>query len=126
MVEKQQYIVVVEDDVAIQYLEKLTLEAEGYAVLTTGSSEEAIPLLEELRPALVLIDLQLPGMDGFGLTQHIRATSEVPIIMVTGRGEMADKVRGLETGADCYLTKPFSPKELAARTEAVLRRASIG
>lgn len=126
MATKQQCIVVVEDDVSIQRLEKLTLEAEGYAVLTTSSSEEAIQLLAGLRPALVLIDLKLPGMDGFALARHIRESSEVPIIIVTGNGEVADKVRGLETGADYYLTKPFSTKELAARIGAVLRRASLG
>lgn len=125
MAPKKQLIVVVEDDLRIQNLEKITLELEGYVVSTASNGEEALQLLVELRPDLVLLDLKLPGIDGLALTQRIREFSEAPIIMVTAQSAEDDKVQGLEVGADDYLTKPFSLKELVARVKAALRRASV-
>ena len=91
---------------------------------TTG--EQALDLARDHRPALVVLDLRLPRMDGFDVARALRYGSDVPIIMVTARVEESDRLRGLEIGADDYLTKPFSPRELVARVRAVLRRAAVG
>jgi DNA-binding response OmpR family regulator len=101
---------------------KLALEDEGWTVDEAGSGEEAIELFRRTPPDVVLIDIMLPGIDGFELCRHLRKTSDVPIVMVTARVDTHDVVAGLEAGADDYLTKPFAPKELSARIRALLRR----
>src|SRR5204862_1470625 len=92
--------------------------------LEAADGDDARELDERERPSLVVLDLMLPGMDGLSLCRWIRARSELPVIMLTARGEEADRIVGLEIGADDYVTKPFSPRELAARVRAVLRRSS--
>jgi DNA-binding response OmpR family regulator len=115
----------VEDDPRTQNLERFILEDEGYVVAVASSGEDALRALKESTPALVLLDIGLPGMDGFATCQRIRESSQVPIIMVTGQDSDEDKVRGLEMGADDYLGKPFSANVLVARVRAVLRRYAL-
>ncbi|MBI2917871.1 MAG: response regulator transcription factor [Chloroflexi bacterium] len=119
-------ILVIEDEARVQRLEKLVLEQAGYSVESVASGEVGLEALVEKSPALVLLDISLPGMDGFTVCQKVREFSLVPVILVTGKGSEADKVRGLEAGADDYVCKPFSQAELLARVKAVLRRASLG
>ncbi|MDA0264514.1 MAG: response regulator [Chloroflexi bacterium] len=119
-------ILVVEDDKNTATIERFVLEQEGYTVINSGSGEEALEVLEGASPVLVLLDIYLPGMDGFTVCQKIRESSQVPIIMVTGAGRDRDKVRGLEMGAQDYITKPFSVYELSGRVKAVLRRVNNG
>jgi DNA-binding response OmpR family regulator len=116
-------ILIVEDDERIRSSMRLALEDEGYTVDDVGSGEKAIELFEAEPAELVLIDLMLPGMDGFKTCRALRRTSTVPIIMVTARSDTHDVVDGLEAGADDYVTKPFVAKELAARIRALLRRS---
>ena len=118
----QSLILVVEDNLRTRNLEKFVLQEEGFDVAEAGSGEEALETLAAQEPALVLLDIGLPGMDGFATCQRIREFSQVPIIMVTAEDKDDDKVRGLELGADDYVTKPFSTNELAARVKAILRR----
>lgn len=125
MVHKKACVLVVEDDPRVLRLEQLVLEKEGYTVVTAGNGEEALDTLTEITPSLIVLDIGLPGMDGFTTCRRIREFSQVSIIMVTGRDFNEDKVNGLEIGADDYITKPFSPNEMAARVKAALRRASI-
>jgi len=115
-------ILTVEDDERIRTAVKLALEDEGWTVDEAGSGEEAIELFQRAAPDVVLIDIMLPGIDGFELCRTLRRTSDVPIVMVTARDDTHDVVAGLEAGADDYLTKPFAPKELSARIRALLRR----
>ena len=119
-------VLVVDDDSRTRSLEKFVLEQEGFPVETVGSGEEALKALSDIHPILVLLDVHMPGIDGFTTCQRIREESQVPIIMVTGEDRDEDKVRGLEMGADDYVTKPFSTTELAARVKAVLRRYDRG
>lgn len=126
MVHKKACVLVVEDDPRVLRLEQLVLEKEGYTVVTAGTGEEALDTLAEISPSLVVLDIGLPGMDGFTACRRIREFSQVSIIMVTGRDFNEDKINGLEVGADDYVTKPFSPNELAARVKAALRRSSMG
>lgn len=125
MVHKKVCILIVEDDSRILRLEQLVLEKEGYTVLSAGSGEDALELLAETSPSLMLLDVGLPGVDGFTTCQRVREFSHVPIIMVTARDYNEDKVRGLEIGADDYVTKPFSTNELSARVKAALRRSNM-
>ena len=118
-------ILVVEDEPAIQELISAALQHAGHRVMRAYSSEEAVPLVNDTLPDVVLLDWMLPGMSGIQFAQRLRSaerTQNLPIIMLTARGEEQDKVAGLEAGADDYLTKPFSPRELVARIKAVLRR----
>ena len=115
-------ILTVEDDERIRSAVKLALEDEGWTVDEAGSGEVAIEEFARNAPDVVLIDLMLPGIDGFELCRTLRKTSDVPIVMVTARNDTHDVVAGLEAGADDYLTKPFAPKELSARIRALLRR----
>jgi two-component system phosphate regulon response regulator PhoB len=118
-------ILVVEDENAIQELLRYSLVQAGFDAVILGSAEEATAEIDRELPTLVLLDLMLPGMAGLTLARKLRAearTRDLPIIMVTARAEEGDRVRGLEVGADDYVTKPFSPKELVARIRAVLRR----
>ncbi|MBL8486271.1 MAG: phosphate regulon transcriptional regulator PhoB [Rhodocyclaceae bacterium] len=119
------HILVVEDEPAIQALIAANLERAGHVVLRALDAETGLRLVNEALPDLILLDWMLPGMSGIDLARRLRAnerTRSVPIIMLTARSEEQDKVRGLETGADDYVTKPFSPRELQARINAVLRR----
>jgi DNA-binding response OmpR family regulator len=115
-------ILAVEDDERIREAVKLALEDEGWTVEGAASGEEAVELFHRQLPDVVLIDIMLPGIDGFELCRTLRRNSDVPIVMVTARNDTHDVVAGLEAGADDYLTKPFAPKELSARIRALLRR----
>jgi DNA-binding response OmpR family regulator len=115
-------ILVVDDEVNIVDLVTLYLEREGYRVDSAFDGATALEMIRDDEPALVVLDIMLPEMDGFEVCRQVRATSEVPIIMLTARDEDIDKIVGLELGADDYLTKPFNPRELVARVKAILRR----
>lgn len=115
-------ILAVEDDQRIRSAVKLALEDEGWTVDEAESGEDAIEIFQRSQPDVVLIDIMLPGIDGFELCRTLRRTSSVPVVMVTARNDTHDVVAGLEAGADDYLTKPFAPKELSARIRALLRR----
>jgi DNA-binding response OmpR family regulator len=115
-------ILTVEDDERIRTAVKLALEDEGWIVDEADNGEDALDLFTRNPTDVVLIDIMLPGMDGFEVCRSIRRTSDVPIVMVTARADTHDVVAGLEAGADDYLTKPFAPKELSARIRALLRR----
>jgi two-component system alkaline phosphatase synthesis response regulator PhoP len=115
-------VLVVDDDEKTVELVKLYLNRDGYRVLTAYDGIEALRLAREGHPDLIVLDLMLPGIDGLEVCHTLRAESDVPIIMLTARTTDQDKLTGLELGADDYVTKPFSPRELAARVRAVLRR----
>jgi DNA-binding response OmpR family regulator len=115
-------VLVVEDEVKIRELVRRYLEREGLAVLTTGSGAEALTMLETQPVDLIVLDLNLPDVSGESVAAEVRSRSAVPILMLTAKSTEADRIRGLELGADDYLTKPFSPKELVLRVQAVLRR----
>jgi two-component system, OmpR family, response regulator RegX3 len=115
-------VMVVEDEPALADALEYGLSAEGFDVVATGDGEESLRLFDRERPDLILLDLMLPGLSGTEICKRIRATSSVPIIMLTAKDSEIDKVVGLEVGADDYVTKPFSMRELAARVRAVLRR----
>jgi len=120
-------ILVVEDEADLSVLMRYNLEAEGFRVLTAESGDEAAEILQETVPDLILLDWMLPGLSGIELTRRWRAreeTARVPIIMITARGEEEERIRGLATGADDYVVKPFSLPELLARVHALLRRSS--
>ena len=119
-------ILVVDDDPNISRLEQLYLEKENYEVRTAADGNEAIAEFRRLPPDLILLDVMLPGADGYEVLKTIRRSGNIPVIMVTARGETFDKVLCLELGADDYITKPFDGKELVARVKAVLRRAQGG
>jgi two-component system KDP operon response regulator KdpE len=123
---RKQLIQIVDDEPAIVRLLRATLQANGYAVVTAERGEDALLLLENERPDLIILDLMMPGMDGFETLRRIRARSHLPVIMLTARAGDADKLKGLQGGADDYVTKPFNPDELVARVGAVLRRAGSG
>ncbi len=115
-------VLVVDDDAKTVELVKLYLNRDGYKVLVAYDGVEALRLARESHPDLIVLDLMLPGRDGLEVCRTLRSESDVPIIMLTARTTEEDKLRGLDLGADDYITKPFSPKELAARIRAVLRR----
>lgn len=118
-------LLLVEDDRALAELVTFHFDRAGFAVTRTGDGEESLILAEEIKPDLILLDWMIEGISGIEVCRRLRrraTTANVPIIMLTARGEEDDRIRGLETGADDYLTKPFSPKELVARANAVLRR----
>ncbi len=122
MAEKQK-ILIVDDDNNIAELISLYLMKECFDTEIVGDGEEAIRRFAEYQPNLILLDLMLPGMDGYEVCREVRKTSKVPIIMLSAKGEVFDKVLGLELGADDYMIKPFDSKELVARVKAVLRRS---
>ena len=115
-------VLVVDDDVHILRMIQRILELEGYRVLTASNGEAAFDILDKETPCLVLLDIKMPGVDGYTVCRRIREFSQIPIIMVTVKGNDAEKVQGLDAGADDYVTKPFAARELVARIRAVLRR----
>lgn len=121
MAEKQK-ILIVDDDASISELISLYLEKEMFDTRCAADGEEALQLFPEYQPNLVILDLMLPGIDGYEVCRRLRAGSQVPVIMLSAKGETFDKVLGLELGADDYMVKPFESKELVARVKAVLRR----
>jgi two-component system, OmpR family, response regulator MtrA len=116
-------VLVVEDEPAIADVIRLNLAKAGYGVHVEHHGDNALDAVHRLKPAAIILDVGLPGMDGFEVCRIIRARSTLPIIMLTARDEEADRVAGLEVGADDYVPKPFSPRELVARVKAILRRA---
>src|SRR2546425_6495041 len=119
-------VLVVDDEPIVRGVVARYLEREGFRTLQAGDGETARALLEREWPSLVVLDLMLPGVDGLTLCRWIRERSELPVIMLTALGEESDRIVGLELGADDYVTKPFSPRELATRVKAVLRRSEPG
>jgi DNA-binding response OmpR family regulator len=117
-------VLVVDDEPIVRDVVVRYLEHDGFETLTAADGEVARALIEEREPALVVLDVMLPGMDGLSLCRWIRQRSALPVILLTARGEEADRIVGLDLGADDYVTKPFSPRELSARVRAVLRRGS--
>ena len=118
-------VLIVEDDRNIADLLRLYLEKEGYTVVIAPDGMRGVEQFRTVHPSLVLLDVMLPGLDGWGVCRAIRAESQTPIIMLTAKSETEDKVNGLKQGADDYITKPFEMKEVLARIEAVLRRSGI-
>ncbi len=118
-------ILVIDDEPKIIQLTQDYLENAGFSVISAGDGERALAVIQVEKPDLVVLDLGLPGMDGLDVCRSIRKTSNLPIIMLTARDEETDKLVGLELGADDYITKPFSPKELVARVRSVLRRSEL-
>jgi DNA-binding response OmpR family regulator len=118
-------VLVVDDEDHIVELARIYLTREGYEVEGVGDGSQALARFGQIKPDLVVLDIMLPGADGLEICKEIRKQSQVPIIMLTARDEVTDKVLGLEVGADDYLTKPFHPQELVARAKALLRRARI-
>jgi DNA-binding response OmpR family regulator len=119
-------ILIVDDEPAIVELARLYLEQDGFRVETAASGPAALEAVEQRRPDLVILDVMLPGLDGFGVCRELRKRGDTPILMLTARTDDTDKIVGLELGADDYLTKPFNPRELAARVKAILRRSQAG
>ncbi|MGI6603866.1 MAG: winged helix-turn-helix domain-containing protein [bacterium] len=115
-------ILVVDDEATIVEFVRINLEKAGFRVVSAGDGDEALALAASERPDLIVLDIMLPGRDGFEVCRELRRTTSVPIIMLTARDEDIDKILGLELGADDYLTKPFNPRELVARIKAILRR----
>ncbi|MFQ3568165.1 MAG: response regulator transcription factor [Aggregatilineales bacterium] len=115
-------ILIVDDEQHIVDLAKMYLEVEGFTILSAFDGKVALEMIRQEKPALVVLDLMLPGLDGWEVCRRVRAESDVPIIMLTARSEDIDRIVGLELGADDYLTKPFNPRELVARVRAILRR----
>lgn len=124
MDENKQTILIVDDDKNIQMLLELYLKNEGFNVETCDTGTDAVQAFRDINPALVLLDVMLPGMNGFEVLAEIRKKSDTPVIMLTAKGATADRVEGLENGADDYVAKPFDSKELIARIKAVLRRST--
>ncbi len=121
----QRLILVVEDEKPILDILKFNLEKEGYKVVTAADGETAVTMARQVNPDLILLDVMLPKLDGFEVCKNVRTWSEAPVIMLTARGDEVDKILGLEIGADDYITKPFSMRELSARIKANLRRNSV-
>ena len=119
---RRHLIMVVDDEPAIVRLVKLRLEADHHSVITASNGEEALERLDSERPDLIVLDLMMPGIDGFETLRRIRMESSVPVLMLTARARDVDRLRGFQSGADDYVTKPFNPEELAARVTAILRR----
>jgi DNA-binding response OmpR family regulator len=118
-------ILIVEDEAGLRQGLDINLRHENYETITAGDGEEAIRLFHSEQPDLVLLDLMLPKKSGFEVLDHVRKVSKVPVILLTARGQETDKVRGLRSGADDYVTKPFGVQELFARIDAVMRRSDV-
>jgi two-component system KDP operon response regulator KdpE len=123
---KNKLVLVVDDEERMSRFIRLNLEHDGFQVVEANRGMQAIQLIRDRMPDVVLLDVMMPDLDGFEVLQLIRETSQVSVIMLTAKGEEDDKVRGLELGADDYITKPFSPRELVSRVRAVLRRTDQG
>ncbi len=121
--EKNNTILVIDDDKNILAILQMYLKKEGFDVATGERGDTALQIFEQIQPALVLLDVMLPGMDGWGVLGQLRQISNVPVIMLTGKGDTLDRIQGLDLGADDYIPKPFDAKELIARIKAVLRRS---
>lgn len=119
-------ILIIDDEPSIVDLARLYLEQEGFRVETAANGKDGMEKVASLHPSLVVLDIMLPEMDGFEVCRRIRQLGDVPVLMLTARGDDTDKIVGLELGADDYMTKPFNPRELAARVKAVLRRYEAG
>lgn len=128
---KQRTIFIVDDEITLREVVRRYLEREGFKVIEAGDGTQALTLLNEHSPDLIILDIMLPGLDGFTITRSIRTSSDyaplrvegdIPIIMLTARGSEPDRITGFELGVDDYIVKPFSPRELVARVKAVLRR----
>src|SRR5437870_9855365 len=119
-------VLVVDDDLKIVQLVRAYLEREGFAVKTAGDGRTALALISESAPDLIVLDLMLPELDGMSVGRRVREDSDVPILMVSARGAVADRIQGMDEGADDYLAKPFSPAELGVRVKEILRRARRG
>jgi DNA-binding response OmpR family regulator len=122
--ETQQTVLLVEDEASIASFVSMYLRNAGYAVRTAGTGEDALIQAAADPPALIVLDLMLPDIDGVEVCRRIRESGDIPILMLTARDEDVDKIIGLEVGADDYLTKPFNPRELVARAKAILRRSA--
>lgn len=118
----KQKILVVDDEASIRRILETRLKMAGYSVITAEDGEEAVELFNKTNPDIVILDVMMPKMDGYGVTREIRRVSDIPIIILTALGDVSERITGLELGADDYVIKPFSPKELEARVKAVLRR----
>lgn len=125
MPSRKTVIMVVDDEIRILRMMRRMLELEGYRVITAPDGQTALEIMGNDTPDLLLLDIMLPGMEGHTVCRRIREFSQIPIIMVTAKGADEEKVKGLDAGADDYVTKPFSASELTARVRAVLRRASL-
>ncbi len=123
---KNRVVLVVDDEERMAHFVRLNLEQDGFHVVEAYRGLDAIQKMRDSMPDLILLDIMMPDIDGFEALQMIREFSSVPVIMLTAKGEEEDKVRGLELGADDYITKPFSPRELSSRVKAVMRRAEMG
>lgn len=122
--ETKEKVLIVDDEASIRKILETRLSMIGYFVITASDGEEALNLFHQEIPDVVILDIMMPKLDGYGVCQEIRKDSDVPIIMLTALGDVADRITGLELGADDYVVKPFSPKELEARMRAVLRRTN--
>ncbi len=122
---KKTSVLVVDDDVGILRMVRRILELEGYSVIMASNGEAALNMLVEKDPDLVLLDIMMPDIDGYVVCQNIREFSQLPIIMITGKDKDEEKVQGLDIGADDYVTKPFSSRELVARIKAIMRRTAL-
>ena len=122
--EDRQRILLADDEASIRRILETRLKMAGYDVYTAQDGEEAVNAFNKYNPDLVVLDVMMPKMDGYGVTREIRRTADVPIIILTALGDVSERITGLELGADDYVIKPFSPKELEARVKAVLRRTN--
>lgn len=121
-VQDREKILVVDDEASIRRILETRLKMVGYEVMTAADGEEALDVFSKFNPDLVVLDVMMPKLDGYGVTREVRRTSDTPIIILTALGDVSERITGLELGADDYVIKPFSPKELEARVKAVLRR----
>ena len=121
--QQKQKILVVDDEASIRRILETRLAMMGYEVITAADGQEAIETYQNQQPDLIILDIMMPKMDGYGVCQALRKESDVPIIMLTALADVADRITGLELGADDYMVKPFSPKELESRIRCILRRA---
>ena len=123
-IEARQVILVADDEASIRRILETRLKMIGYDVVTASDGEEALAMFNKQTPDLIVLDVMMPKLDGYGVTREVRRTSDVPIIILTALSDVSERITGLELGADDYVTKPFSPKELEARVKSVLRRTT--
>lgn len=123
-IQDREKILVVDDEASIRRILETRLKMVGYEVITAADGEEALDAFSKHNPDLIILDVMMPKLDGYGVTREVRKSSEIPIIILTALGDVSERITGLELGADDYVIKPFSPKELEARVKAVLRRTN--